>query len=155
MLGIERVFFFSGADASDDGYTIGRDGAIEPFAVDLRQRDSPRQRAMRLRRVIVVNDIATEPSVNERIRDTYHVGAGLFLRTFSTLSNVRLGFEPDPILIVSANAKRSTIDPAQRAALYERLREAAASVPGVTRYPRAERTGRDPLRPGRPRRSSR
>ncbi|TMB63178.1 MAG: GAF domain-containing protein, partial [Chloroflexi bacterium] len=79
VLGIERVFFFSGADASDDGYTIGRDGAIEPFAVDLRQRDSPRQRAMRLRRVIVVNDIATEPSVNERIRDTYHVGAGLFL----------------------------------------------------------------------------
>jgi putative ABC transport system permease protein len=59
------------------------------------------------------------------------VGAGLFLRTFSTLSNVRLGFEPDPILIVSANAKRSTIDPAQRAALYERLRDAAASVPGV------------------------
>jgi putative ABC transport system permease protein len=59
------------------------------------------------------------------------VGAGLFLRTFSTLSNVRLGFEPDPILMVSANAKRSTIDPAARAVLYERLRQAAASVPGV------------------------
>jgi predicted permease len=59
------------------------------------------------------------------------VGAGLFMRTFSTLSSVRLGFEPDPILIVSANAKRSTIDSAQRAALYERLRGAAASVPGV------------------------
>src|SRR5207248_1890552 len=59
------------------------------------------------------------------------VGAGLFMRTFSTLSNVRLGFDPDPILIVNANAKRSTIEPAQRATLYERLREAAASVPGV------------------------
>jgi putative ABC transport system permease protein len=59
------------------------------------------------------------------------VGAGLFMRTFSTLSNVRLGFEPDPILIVNANAKRSTIDPAGRAALYERLRQAAAAVPGV------------------------
>jgi putative ABC transport system permease protein len=59
------------------------------------------------------------------------VGAGLFMRTFSTLSSVRLGFEPDPILIVSANAKRSTIDPARRADLYERLRAAAASVPGV------------------------
>jgi putative ABC transport system permease protein len=59
------------------------------------------------------------------------VGAGLFMRTFSTLSNVRLGFEPDPILMVSANAKRSVIDPAARAALYERLRQAAASVPGV------------------------
>ena len=59
------------------------------------------------------------------------VGAGLFMRTFSTLSNVRLGFVPDPLLIVSVNAKRSTVDPSQRAALYERLREAAASVPGV------------------------
>jgi predicted permease len=59
------------------------------------------------------------------------VGAGLFMRTFSTLSSVRLGFEPDPLLIVSANAKRSAIDPSDRTALYERLREAAASVPGV------------------------
>ncbi len=59
------------------------------------------------------------------------VGAGLFMRTFSTLSKVRLGFEPNPLLLVSANAKRSTIDPAARAALYERLREAAASVSGV------------------------
>jgi putative ABC transport system permease protein len=59
------------------------------------------------------------------------VGAGLFMRTFSTLSNVRLGFEPDPILLVSANAKRSTIDPSARSVLYERLRQAAASVPGV------------------------
>jgi predicted permease len=59
------------------------------------------------------------------------VGAGLFMRTFSTLSNVRLGFEPDPILMVSANAKRSAIDPSARAVLYERLRQAAAAVPGV------------------------
>ena len=59
------------------------------------------------------------------------VGAGLFMRTFSTLSNVRLGFEPDPLLLVTANAKRSTIEPSARAALYERLREAAASVPAV------------------------
>jgi predicted permease len=59
------------------------------------------------------------------------VGAGLFMRTFSTLSTVRLGFEPDPILIVSANAKRSAIDPSARAVLYERLRQAAAAVPGV------------------------
>jgi putative ABC transport system permease protein len=59
------------------------------------------------------------------------VGAGLFMRTFSTLSSVRLGFEPDPVLMVSANARRSAIDPAKRAELYERLRQAAESVPGV------------------------
>src|SRR5262249_23594736 len=53
------------------------------------------------------------------------VGAGLFLRTFSTVAHVRLGFEPEPLLIVSANAKRSAVDPAAgRTALYERLRAA-------------------------------
>ncbi len=59
------------------------------------------------------------------------VGAGLFMRTFSRLSSVRLGFEPDPILVVDANAKRSTVDPAARGDLYERLRRAAQAVPGV------------------------
>ena len=59
------------------------------------------------------------------------VGAGLFMRTFSSLSNVRLGFDPDPLLIVSANARRSSIDPSARTVLYERLRAAAAAVPGV------------------------
>jgi predicted permease len=62
------------------------------------------------------------------------VGAGLFMRTFSTLAHVRLGFEPEPMMIVSANAKRSTVDQtAGRTALYERLRAAAAGVPGVGR----------------------
>ena len=59
------------------------------------------------------------------------VGAALFMRTFSSLAHVRLGFEPDPLLIVSVNAKRSTIESQDRPALYERLRDAAAGVPGV------------------------
>jgi diguanylate cyclase (GGDEF)-like protein len=78
-LGIERVFFFSGPEASETGYTIGTDGKIEPFAPDTRLRDSPRQRAMRLRRLVVVNDIADETMVNPRLRDEYHVDAGLFV----------------------------------------------------------------------------
>lgn len=59
------------------------------------------------------------------------VGAGLFVRTFSSLAHVRLGFEPDPILIVNVGAKRSTVDVKERSTLYERLRQAAAAVPGV------------------------
>lgn len=79
VLGVERVFFFSGSEATETGYTIGPDGTIEAFSADLTQRDSPRQRAMRLRRLIVVNDITTEASVNPRLRGVYHVGAGLFV----------------------------------------------------------------------------
>ena len=57
------------------------------------------------------------------------VGAGLFIRTFSSLSTLQLGFDRNPILIASVNASRAV--PEARGALYERLRQAAAEVPGV------------------------
>lgn len=78
-LGIERVFFFSGPDAAETGYTIGPDGTIEPFVPDMRMRDSPRQRAMRARKPIVVNDLGRETMVNPRLRSEFHVAAGLFI----------------------------------------------------------------------------
>src|SRR5512142_250565 len=78
-LGIERVFFFSGPDAAETGYTIGPDGTIEPFAPDTRMRDSPRQRAMRARKPIVVNDLGRETMVSPRLRNDFHVVAGLFV----------------------------------------------------------------------------
>jgi putative ABC transport system permease protein len=59
------------------------------------------------------------------------VGAGLFIRTFTSLAHVPLGFNPDPILIVEMNAKRSSVTPENRPELWERMRQAARSVPGV------------------------
>jgi predicted permease len=59
------------------------------------------------------------------------VGAALFVGTFSSLARVRLGFDPDPVMVVSVSATRSATPPAQRGALYERLREAVLAVPGV------------------------
>ena len=59
------------------------------------------------------------------------VGAGLFIRTFTSLAHVRLGFNPDPILIVNMNAKRSGVAQENRPDLWERMRQAALSVPGV------------------------
>jgi len=59
------------------------------------------------------------------------VGAGLFVRTFTSLAHVRLGFNPDPILIVDMNGKRSAVAPEKRPELWERMRQAALSVPGV------------------------
>jgi predicted permease len=59
------------------------------------------------------------------------VGAGLFIRTFSGLAGVRLGFDPDPILTAEANAKRSAIAAENRAELGERLRQAILATPGV------------------------
>jgi len=58
------------------------------------------------------------------------VAAGLFMRTFTTLSNLPLGFDRHPILVVNINAAKAA-SPAERADLYDRLRRAAAAVPGV------------------------
>ena len=57
------------------------------------------------------------------------VAAGLFIRTFSSLSNVQLGFDRNPILVANVNAARAV--PEERLALYERLRQTAAGVPGI------------------------
>jgi predicted permease len=59
------------------------------------------------------------------------VAAGLFVRTFATLANRDLGFNRDPVIVASVNAQRSQTAPADRPALYERVRQAAASVPGA------------------------
>ncbi|MFL6279912.1 MAG: ABC transporter permease [Vicinamibacterales bacterium] len=59
------------------------------------------------------------------------VGAGLFVRTFTSLTHVRLGFNPEPLLIVEMNGKRSSVAPENRRELWERMRQAAVAVPGV------------------------
>ena len=58
------------------------------------------------------------------------IAAGLFLRTFASLSQLPLGFVPEPLVVVNVNLFASGIPPEQRAARIERLRDAAA-VPGV------------------------
>ena len=59
------------------------------------------------------------------------VAAGLFVNTFARLGTLKLGFDGDPVLVTSFNAQRSAVSLEDRAALFERLREAAASTPGV------------------------
>jgi putative ABC transport system permease protein len=61
------------------------------------------------------------------------VGAGLFVRTFLSLTSMDLGFDRDPILLVKLDAQRSQGGEERRADLYRRLSEAAARVPGVER----------------------
>ncbi len=59
------------------------------------------------------------------------VAAGLFIRTFSSLASLPLGFDREPLLVANISAQRLQLDPTERPALFERMREAAASVPGV------------------------
>jgi predicted permease len=59
------------------------------------------------------------------------VAAGLFMRTFSSLANLHLGFDRDRVLLVNINAQRTEIPPADRLDTYHRIRDAVLAVPGV------------------------
>jgi len=58
------------------------------------------------------------------------IAAGLFLRTFASLSQLPLGFVPEPLVVVQVNLLASGIPPEERTARVARLRDAAA-IPGV------------------------
>ena len=58
------------------------------------------------------------------------VAAGLFVRSFTRLANVRLGFDRDQILVVNVNALRSQVEPAARMQLFQRLSDAVARTSG-------------------------
>ncbi len=60
-------------------------------------------------------------------------GAGLFVRTFTSLASRNLGFERDRALVVRIGAERAGVDSAPRRALYDRIRQAALGVPLVSR----------------------
>ena len=59
------------------------------------------------------------------------VATGLFLRTFASLNQLPLGFVPESLLVAELNLQASGGPPEARGARVERLREAAAAVPGV------------------------
>jgi predicted permease len=56
----------------------------------------------------------------------------LFARTFAALTAVPLGFDSQSMLTAHIDLKQSAAGEAGRVELYERLRAAAASVPGLT-----------------------
>lgn len=60
------------------------------------------------------------------------VAAGLFMRTFSSLATLDVGFDRDPVLVVNAGAQRLGLEPPARVPLFEQLRQAALVQPGVS-----------------------
>jgi predicted permease len=58
-------------------------------------------------------------------------GAGLFLGTFSRLAHRDLGLDGDGILLVKLDLQRSAARDAERLALFARIQEAVAALPGV------------------------
>jgi putative ABC transport system permease protein len=59
------------------------------------------------------------------------VGAGLFVRSLEHVRALRLGFDVDPLLVVTDNSRGVKQTPAERLALENRLVDVARSTPGV------------------------
>ena len=59
------------------------------------------------------------------------VGAGLFVRSLRNVRDVRLGFDPDSVLVVDLKWRGVKLDSAQTAELRLRLAGAATTVPGI------------------------
>jgi len=75
----DRVFLFASAPDFDVGYTLGLTGAIEEFHADpALPEDSPRRRAVREKRTVVIHDSLHE-HVSQRARERYGFASGLFM----------------------------------------------------------------------------
>jgi predicted permease len=61
------------------------------------------------------------------------VSGGLFVRTFAKLTMTPLGFDPENLLIVRADAVPRSVAEEDRAAYAQRVANAVAGAPGVTR----------------------
>jgi len=59
------------------------------------------------------------------------VGAGLFVRSLERVRALRLGYDVDPVLVVTLNKRGLRLSPPEQIALEHGLAEAAGTVPGV------------------------
>jgi putative ABC transport system permease protein len=59
------------------------------------------------------------------------VTAGLFLRTFSSLAHLPLGFDAESVLVVDVNAQRADVPVERRLAVYEQIRQRVLTIPDV------------------------
>jgi predicted permease len=59
------------------------------------------------------------------------VAAGLFGRSFGSLTGRSLGFEADAVLVATVDAQRTRVTEAERLAMYARVRDRVRGLPGV------------------------
>jgi len=126
-----RVLGFTAAVALGATLLFGlapalRIGTVEPNeALKEHSRTITGDRRVGLRHVLVVAQVA--------LSFVLIAGAGLFIRTFSSLVSTPLGFDPAGLLIVNVDASRSKEALAGKAAFARRVTDAAGEVPGVSR----------------------
>ncbi|MFN8668875.1 MAG: ABC transporter permease [Gemmatimonadaceae bacterium] len=133
-VGDTRTLVFAGAIALCTGLLTGLAPALHAGREDLSSvlkagmREGTYRRS-RLRGALLV--------VQGALSVVLLVGAGLFVRSFDRVQSFRLGYDIEPVLYVSPNLRGVKLSDAERAALARRLRDEAATIPGVERASRA------------------
>jgi predicted permease len=99
---------------------------VEPTdAMRERSRSVAGDRRFGLRNALVVAQVALSLALV--------VGAGLFVRTFATLTATPLGFDPSNLLVVRVDAAPVSVAPEDRVAFARRVADAVAGASGISR----------------------
>jgi predicted permease len=101
---------------------IGIGGIAPNDALKVHSRAMTGESRLRLRSLLVAGQIALSLCLV--------IAAALFLRTLSALVSAPLGFDPAPLLTVNIEAP-ATVPEDARNAFFERVRQSAATIPGV------------------------
>ena len=126
-----RVLGFTAAASLGATFLFGlapalRLGRVEPNeAMKEQSRAVTGERRLGLRNALVVAQVGLSFALV--------VGAGLFVRTFATLITTPLGFDPSNLLIVRTEGVPDSVTREQNVAFAQRVAEAVASAPGVSR----------------------
>ena len=101
-------------------------GRVEPNdALKEQSRAVTGERRLGLRNALVVAQVGLSFALV--------AGAGLFVRSFATLTTTPLGFDPSNLLIVRVDAAPAWVTPENQAAFATRVADAVAGAPGVSR----------------------
>ena len=126
-----RVLGFTAAAALGATFLFGLApalglGRVEPNeAMKEQSRTVTGERRLGLRNVLVVAQVGLSFALV--------VGAALFVRTFATLITTPLGFDPSNLLIVRVDAAPDTVTSENTVPFAQRVAEAVATAPGVSR----------------------
>jgi predicted permease len=103
---------------------VGLSGVSAHDAVKEQSRSVTGDRRFGVRNVLVAIQVALSLALL--------IGGVLFVRTLTALSCTKLGFDAEGLVVINVDARHNDEAREARLALYERLRESAAAVPGVS-----------------------
>ena len=124
-----RVLIFTSAAAVTTALLFGMAPAFRASRVDPNESLKEQGRGISTDRRFSIGNLLVVVQVALSL--ILVVAAGLFLRTFSSLANLDLGFQREGVVVVNVNAQLLGLEPAARGRLFERVRQAALSTPGV------------------------